>query len=79
MNFDPSTVTSAPQPISVPEGKPQPDSEDIRDEDEDEAPEFEFRLFSTGNDTKTEPQKIVLELEEEELGGRRLSGAESRS
>ncbi|TVY36962.1 hypothetical protein LOCC1_G008601 [Lachnellula occidentalis] len=61
--FDTSATTSTSNPSAVPNGKPQPDTEA-----EDEPAEFEFRLFSSGKIDETKPQKIVLEVEEEETG-----------
>ncbi|TVY41699.1 hypothetical protein LSUB1_G003163 [Lachnellula subtilissima] len=61
--FDTSASTSTPKPSVAPNGKSQPDTEV-----EDEPAEFEFRLFSSGKNDEAAPQKIVLEVEEEELG-----------
>ncbi|TVY91726.1 hypothetical protein LAWI1_G007189 [Lachnellula willkommii] len=61
--FNTSAATPTSNPSAAPNGKSQPDTGA-----EDEPAEFEFRLFSSGKNDKAQPQRIVLEVEEEELG-----------
>ncbi|TVY81849.1 hypothetical protein LSUE1_G004873 [Lachnellula suecica] len=64
--YDTSILAPASQPTRPPNGNLQPNAEDAQDEEE--PPEFEFRLFSAGENDTAEPQKIILELDEEEGG-----------
>ena len=61
--FDTPAVLPHSNPPSNDNGNPRPDLED-----EGQPLEFEFRLFSTGKNDNVKPQKVVLEVEEEELG-----------